>query len=125
MKIVVLGGAGKMGCIAVQDLANDQRVGQVIIADRDLKAAKTVAEAIDVSKVDIQAVDLADKDALVAVLTGADACLNATVYYFNLMGAIAASIAFLLGRLLANSYLMPPQFRLLKKHLLDPVERKI
>jgi len=25
MKIVVLGGAGKMGCIAVQDLAQDKR----------------------------------------------------------------------------------------------------
>jgi saccharopine dehydrogenase (NAD+, L-lysine-forming) len=84
MKIVVLGGAGKMGCIAVQDLAGDKRVKEVVIADRAMKEAKTVAEVIGSSKISIQDVDLNDHDALVGVLSGADACLNATVYYFNL-----------------------------------------
>ena len=40
MKIIVLGGAGKMGCLATQDLAGDERVDQVIIADRDMSAAR-------------------------------------------------------------------------------------
>jgi saccharopine dehydrogenase-like NADP-dependent oxidoreductase len=84
MKIVVLGGAGKMGCIAVQDLAGDRRVGEVVIADRDLGQARTVAEIINNPKVSIQPVDVTDHDALVGLLEGADACLNATVYYFNL-----------------------------------------
>jgi len=84
MKIVVLGGAGKMGCIAVQDLAGDRRVGEVVIADRDLAQARTVVGIINNSKVSIQQVDVTDHDALVATLKGADACLNATVYYFNL-----------------------------------------
>jgi lysine 6-dehydrogenase len=81
MKIIVLGGAGKMGCIAVQDLAGDRRVKEVVIADRDLAQARTVAETIGSPKVAIQQVDVADHDALVRVLKGADACLNATVYY--------------------------------------------
>ena len=84
MKIVVLGGAGKMGCIGVQDLAGDRRVGEVVIADRDLGQARTVAEIISSSKVTIRQVDVTDHHALVGVLKGADACLNATVYYFNL-----------------------------------------
>ena len=84
MKIVVLGGAGKMGCIGVQDLAGDRRVGEVVIADRDLGQARTVAEIISGSKVAIRQVDVTDHHALVGVLKGADACLNATVYYFNL-----------------------------------------
>ncbi len=84
MKIIVLGGAGKMGCIAVQDLAGDRRVDEVIIADRDLAQARTVAGIINSSKVSIQPVDVTDHDALVGTLKGADACLNATVYYFNL-----------------------------------------
>ena len=46
MKIVVLGGAGKMGCIAVQDLTGDRRVDEVIIADRELGQARMVAEII-------------------------------------------------------------------------------
>ncbi|MBC8449209.1 MAG: saccharopine dehydrogenase NADP-binding domain-containing protein, partial [Chloroflexi bacterium] len=84
MKIVVLGGAGKMGCIAVQDLAGDRRVNEVVIADLDVSQARTVAEIINSPKVSIQQVDVTDPDALINVLRGADACLNATVYYFNL-----------------------------------------
>jgi saccharopine dehydrogenase-like NADP-dependent oxidoreductase len=84
MRIVVLGGAGKMGCISVQDLAGDSRVTEVIIADRELSQAKTVAETIGSSKVSIRRVDLTQREELLAVLAGADACLNATVYYFNL-----------------------------------------
>jgi len=84
MKIVVLGGAGKMGCIAVQDLAGDRRVGEVVIADRDLGQGRTVAEIINSPKVSIRQVDVTDHGALVGVLKGSDGCLNATVYYFNL-----------------------------------------
>ena len=84
MKIIVLGGAGKMGCIAVQDLAGDRRVREVVIADRDLAQARIVAETIGSSKVTIQMVDLNDHGTLVGVLKGASTCLNATVYYTNL-----------------------------------------
>jgi len=73
-----------MGCIAVQDLAGVRRVGEVVIADRDLGQARTVAEIINKPKVSIQQVDATDHHALVGLLEGADACLNATVYYFNL-----------------------------------------
>jgi saccharopine dehydrogenase-like NADP-dependent oxidoreductase len=85
MKIVVLGGAGKMGCIAVQDLAGDRRVKEVVIADYDPAQARTVAETIGSSRVSIQQVDVNDHDGLVGLLKGAGVCLNATVYYTNLL----------------------------------------
>jgi saccharopine dehydrogenase-like NADP-dependent oxidoreductase len=84
MNIVVLGGAGKMGSIATQDLAQDPRVSRVIIADRDLDQARTVAETIDSPKIELQQANATDHDQLVNLLQEADACLNATVYYFNL-----------------------------------------
>jgi lysine 6-dehydrogenase len=84
MDIIVLGGAGKMGCVATQDLAGDARVDRVIIADRDMDAAKTVANTIGSDKIEIKAVDLNDHAGLVAALRDADACVNATVYYTNL-----------------------------------------
>jgi saccharopine dehydrogenase-like NADP-dependent oxidoreductase len=84
MKIIVLGGAGKMGCIAVEDLARDRRVKEVVIADYNLAQARTVAETISDSKVSIQQADVRDHDGLVGLLEGAGACLNATVYYTNL-----------------------------------------
>lgn len=84
MRIVVLGGAGKMGCISVQDLAKDRRVDEVVIADINVEQAKIVADYLDNQKIRIQKADITDEDALVALLKEADACLNATVYYTNL-----------------------------------------
>jgi saccharopine dehydrogenase (NAD+, L-lysine-forming) len=84
MRIFVLGGAGKMGCISVQDLANDKRVDEVVIADIDIEQAKTVADIIDNQKIKVQSVDVNDEENLLTSLEGSDACLNATVYYTNL-----------------------------------------
>lgn len=84
MKIVVLGGAGMMGSISSQDLAMDKRVDEVVIADRNMERAREVANYISSPKIKLVQVDVTDHDALVNVLRGAEACLNATVYYTNL-----------------------------------------
>ena len=84
MKITVLGGAGKMGCISVQDLANDDRVDEVVIADVDVKQAQTVADYLKSPKVKVLKVDINDEENFVKSLEGSDTCLNATVYYTNL-----------------------------------------
>lgn len=84
MKIVVVGGAGKMGCISTQVLTGDARVDQVIIADNNLENASIVAEYLASPKVEVVQVDVNDHENLVQVLRGADVCLNATVYYTNL-----------------------------------------
>ena len=84
MRIVVLGGAGKMGCIAVQTLAGDDRVQEIVLADLDLDQAQVVAEIINSPKIEIKSVDVNDKPGFLEILDGADACLNATVYYMNL-----------------------------------------
>jgi lysine 6-dehydrogenase len=89
MKIVVLGGAGMMGCIAVQDLARSKGVEEIVIADRNMAAAEQVAAIVGSSRISLAGVDVRDHEALVGILRGAGACINATVYYFNLevMGA--------------------------------------
>ncbi len=89
LKIVVLGGAGMMGCIAVQDLVRSKAVDEVIIADLDEEKAHLVAGTINSSKISVVKTDARNHEAMVRALRGADACLNATVYYANLeiMGA--------------------------------------
>ncbi|MBN1954811.1 MAG: saccharopine dehydrogenase NADP-binding domain-containing protein [Anaerolineae bacterium] len=89
MKIVVAGGAGMMGCIAVQDLARGEAVTELVIADRNLEAARQVAGYIASDKISLADIDVRDHEALVQALRGADCCLNAAAYYFNLdvMGA--------------------------------------
>lgn len=86
MRIVVLGGAGLMGRIAVKDLAASYGVDQVVIADRNTDLAHKVANLIPVgrSKVSVVHTDVTDHEGLVATLRGADAVLNAVHYYFNL-----------------------------------------
>ena len=85
MRIVVLGGAGKMGCIAVQTLAGDGRVKEIVIADINVEQAKIVADYINSPKIEIMQVDVNDEEAFLKALDGASACLNATVYYTNLL----------------------------------------
>lgn len=84
MRITVLGGGGKMGSIAVQDLVKDERVDEVIIADIDLEQADIVAGVLGSRKAIVRKVDINDQGDLVAALRGSAACLNATVYYTNL-----------------------------------------
>lgn len=85
MHITVLGGAGKMGCIAVQDLARDERVDHICIADINLAQAKMVSDFIGSPKIELQEVDVNDQKSLLTALDGTDVCLNATVYYTNLL----------------------------------------
>jgi len=84
VKIVVLGGAGKMGSVAVQDLAVNPRVSEVVIADMNTQAAEEIIRYLNSPKVRFVPVDLKNHAALVNVLKDADACVNATVYYTNL-----------------------------------------
>jgi saccharopine dehydrogenase-like NADP-dependent oxidoreductase len=85
MRILVLGGAGKMGCLSVQALAKDKRVDEVVIADINHEQAEQVVNYLDSKKVKIMLVDIHDQENFVKSLAGYDACLNATVYYTNLM----------------------------------------
>jgi len=84
MKIVVLGGAGKMGVLAVEDLVLNERVDEVVLADRELDMANAIAAHLDSRKLSVKQIDLNDHQALVGLLLDADACVNATVYYTNL-----------------------------------------
>lgn len=84
MKVVVLGGAGKMGVLAVEDLVLNHRVDEVVLADRDMEMAGRIVAYLDNPKLNAIHIDLHDRAALVELLRGADACVNATVYYTNL-----------------------------------------
>lgn len=84
MKIVVLGGAGKMGVLSVEDLVINDRVSEVILADRDMAMAQPIADYLGSEKLSLREIDLNDHQGLVDLLRDADACVNATVYYTNL-----------------------------------------
>ena len=84
-RIVVLGGAGLMGRIAVKDLAACDSVREVIIADRDVELARRVSALLPEMLADVSVVrtDVTDHEGLAGILRGCDAVLNAVHYYFN------------------------------------------
>lgn len=83
MKIVVLGGAGMMGRVAVLDLV-ESFGSSVTIADANVEAARALAGSIGGGKVDARPVDVNDEAALDSALAGHDCAINAVNYYHNL-----------------------------------------
>ena len=80
-RIVVLGGAGNMGRVAVRTAASLDGIREIIIGDRDLAAAeKIAAEAASSPRVRIRAerIDVTDSVALRRLLSEAGAMLNTT-----------------------------------------------
>lgn len=79
MEIIVLGGAGDMGSRAVEDLAATEGVNRVTIADRNVAAARAIAERLTGrgAEVDVRPVDANDHEQLVEAMRGYDAAASA------------------------------------------------
>jgi len=84
MHIIVLGGAGAMGRIAVRTLTEYDDVDHITIADYNEERAHEVAAALNSNKIDVKQIDVNDADRLRKLLRGADVTLNAVEYIFNL-----------------------------------------
>ena len=84
MQIIVLGGAGAMGRIAVRTLTEYSDVDQITIADYNEERAHDVAAALVSSKLEVRQIDVNDEERLRRLLRGADVVLNAVEYVFNL-----------------------------------------
>ena len=83
MHIVVLGGAGAMGRVAVRALTEYADIEQVTIADYHEARAHEVASALKSSRLQVQQIDVTDEPRLRALLRGVDVVLNAVEYTFN------------------------------------------
>lgn len=84
MRVVILGGAGKIGRLIARDLVEGpDPAGEVILADLDEAAALSVARGLG-SGVRAAFCDLRDVSRTARLLYGADVCVNAAQYDFNL-----------------------------------------
>jgi len=84
MHIIVLGGAGAMGRIAVRTLTEYSDIDQITIADYNEERAHEVAASLHSSNILVKQIDVNDEERLRALLRGADVVLNAVEYVFNL-----------------------------------------
>lgn len=69
MRVVVLGGAGDMGAEAVRDLVKFSDFDMIVIADRDLDAAKRLSESLGDPRVSVEKVDAASEESLLQVMS--------------------------------------------------------
>ena len=87
MRVVVVGGAGAMGRIAVLDLARSAGVERVTVADLDGDRAASVAQEADragPSSAEVRSVAANITDPSFAdVLRGHDVCIASTAYRLN------------------------------------------
>jgi lysine 6-dehydrogenase len=84
MHIIVLGGAGAMGRIAVRTLTEYSDIDQITIADYNEERAHEVAASLKRSNIVVKQIDVNDEERLCTLLRGADVVLNAVEYVFNL-----------------------------------------
>lgn len=83
MYVTALGGCGAMGRATSYELAENDDVDELLVADIDLDAAETFAAELP-GDVSAAKVDVTDHDALVDLLYDSDVVANALPYAFNL-----------------------------------------
>ena len=83
MRAVVLGGGGLTGRCSVRDLATAGTFDSVVAADLDPALALAAVKAAG-ARASAVPLDVRDAAALAKVLEGADVCVNAVQYTFNL-----------------------------------------
>ncbi|NLJ72952.1 MAG: saccharopine dehydrogenase, partial [Syntrophomonadaceae bacterium] len=71
MKIVIIGGAGEMGSVAVEYLATKPECQEIVIADYDYEAAVKLKKGLANPKVSAVYVDVTDKPVLMEVIKDA------------------------------------------------------
>ena len=82
MRLLVLG-SGRMGLGAAYDFAQQPDVDQVTVADLDASRAREVAARIG-SKATAHALDVNDRDAVIALMRGHEATISCVVYKLNI-----------------------------------------
>jgi lysine 6-dehydrogenase len=84
LRAVVLGGGGLTGRVSVRDLAAGGLFDEIVVADLDAALASSAASATQSAQVRATAVDVRDTQSVAKLLAGADVCVNAVQYTFNL-----------------------------------------
>lgn len=74
--VVVLGGAGGVGRVAVEALVHLAEAERVVVADQDERSAAQVVAALGADKLEPAGVDIGDTAALLGLLGGAEVVVN-------------------------------------------------
>jgi saccharopine dehydrogenase (NAD+, L-lysine forming) len=87
-KVVVLGGSGVVGSVAVRTLAKHPAISEVVIADYNLEAANHLMTKLQSNKVTAAHCDVLDQALLSKTLHGCDVVLNCVGPFYNTVKSV-------------------------------------
>ncbi|MBW1872762.1 MAG: saccharopine dehydrogenase NADP-binding domain-containing protein, partial [Deltaproteobacteria bacterium] len=91
-KVIVLGGCGAVGSVAVKTLAAHAAVSKVVIGDLRQQLAVELAAEIGDEKVSALKVDVLDRENLRAAMRGCDLVLNCTGPFYRFVKPILRAV---------------------------------
>ena len=90
-KVVVLGGCGAVGSVAVKTLTAHAAFSEVVIADANMEKARRMAAELG-KKVSAMAFDAEDADSVRAVIAGADVVLNCVGPFYKTVKTVLGAV---------------------------------
>ncbi|KAA0235295.1 MAG: Lysine 6-dehydrogenase [Acidimicrobiales bacterium] len=90
-KVVVLGGCGAVGSVAVRTLAKSESVAEVVVADREVAAATELATSLGPG-VSAAQIDASDDMSIRSVIASADAVLNCVGPFYRTVGTVLRNV---------------------------------
>ncbi len=91
-RIVVLGGCGAVGSVAVKTLANRPEVSHVVIGDMNDARAKELIATLGAERVSFRAVDAGDTASVKQAIAGADLVLNCVGPFYKTVKTILSAV---------------------------------
>jgi len=91
-KIIVLGGCGAVGSVAVKTLARLEYFSEVVIGDMNLKRAREIKSELGLDKISVAKVDVLNPKSLAKAIAGCDIVLNCTGPFYKLVPAIMKAV---------------------------------
>lgn len=92
MKIVIIGGAGEMGSVAVEYLATKSECQEIVIADYDYDAAVKLKKKLANSKISAVYVDVTNKPVLMEVIKDASVVMNFAGPFYRLAHYVVEAV---------------------------------
>ncbi|WP_313431285.1 saccharopine dehydrogenase family protein [Siminovitchia terrae] len=75
-KVVILGGAGGMGSMAIKDLVLNKRFSEIVIADINIEAANQIVQEINNDLVSTASINVTDRKELIQLLSDTSIVIN-------------------------------------------------
>jgi saccharopine dehydrogenase (NAD+, L-lysine forming) len=91
-KVIVLGGAGAVGSVAVRTLANHNEFSEIVIGDFNTDRARKIADTIKSTKISVVKFDANDATSIHAAIAGSDVVLNCVGPFYSTVKPILNAV---------------------------------